>query len=292
MPAPSLSIVAPVFNEAGVVAELVARCLRAAETRDVSCELVIADDASTDETPALLAALARDPRVVPCRLPANAGQFGATQAGIRAARGRWVVVLDGDLQDPPELIPQLVDALAAAPEAVLAVLAVKSHRDDPWPFMFGQFLFHRLQHLFSRVALPLGAGTYCIMRQVVAGRIGDAALARANLSAVVAVVVRGLGGELATVTYEKGPRYDGSGRVGWRGLIAEALESLAVTGALSRLLALAALVLGIAGVAAPGAPLARVALLAIAIAAGIAAFGVGRRTRHALASLRAAPAGE
>lgn len=292
MEAPALSIVAPVYNEARVLPELVARCLRAAEQRDLSCELVIADDASTDETPALLAALGRDPRLRPCRLPANAGQFAATQAGIRAARGRWVVVLDGDLQDPPELIPRLVDALAAAPDEVLAVLAVKSHRDDPWPFMLGQFLFHRLQHLLSRVALPLGAGTYCIMRRAVARRVGEAALTRANLSAVVAVAARALGGDLATVTYEKGPRYDGSGRVGWRGLVSEALESLAVTGALSRLLALTAVVLAVAGLAAGGAPLARPVLLAAALLAAAAAAGVGRRTRHALASMRAAPAGD
>lgn len=292
MEAPALSIVAPVYNEARVLPELVARCLRAAEQRDLSCELVLADDASSDDTPALLASLARDPRLRPCRLPVNAGQFGATQAGLRAARGRWVVVLDGDLQDPPELIPQLVDALAAAPARVLAVLAVKSHRDDPWPFMLGQFCFHRLQHLFSRVALPLGAGTYCIMRQAVARRVGEADLARANLSAVVAVTARALGGELGTVPYEKGPRYDGSGRVGWRGLVAEAIESLAVTGALARLLGLVAAALALGAVAAGDLPAARVALLGAALVAAAAAVGVGRRTRQALASLRAAPAGE
>src|SRR5262249_39966817 len=163
--APTLSIVAPVHNEARILPELVARCTQAAEQRRVPFELVIVDDASTDDTATLLTDLARDGRVRPCRLPSNVGQFRATQAGLLAARGSWVVVLDGDLQDPPEQIPRLVDALSAAAPSVLAVLAVKSERDDPRLFMMGQFLFHRLQHALSRVALPRAAGSYCLMRR-------------------------------------------------------------------------------------------------------------------------------
>jgi glycosyltransferase involved in cell wall biosynthesis len=291
MSAPALSIVAPVFNEARILPELVARCLRAGEQRQLPFELVLADDASTDDTPAVLAGLAADPRVRPCRLPVNAGQFGATRAGLRAARGDWVVVLDGDLQDPPEHIPLLVDALAAAPSAVLAVLAVKSRRDDPPLFTIAQFVFHHLQHLLSRVALPLGAGSYAIMRREVAARIGSAALRRANLAPVIAVAVRGLGGELATVAYEKGPRYDGPGRVGWRGLIAEAVESLALTGALPRLLGLAAALLAAAALLPLGGSPRAALVVAAVLAAGVA-WVVSRRAASALATLRAPrPAG-
>lgn len=292
MTAPALSIVTPVYNEARILPELVARCTRAAEQRGLPFELVIVDDASTDETPALLADLAHDERVRPCRLPANAGQFRATQAGLRHAGGSWVVVLDGDLQDPPEQIPQLVDALANAAPSVLAVLAVKSHRDDPVAFMLGQFFFHRLQHVLSRVALPLGAGSYCVMRRAVAQRVATVDFGRANLGAVLAVTVRALGGELATIPYEKGPRYDGSGRVGWQGLVAEALESLAVTGALSRLLALAAIGLGAGGLACSGHPAARLALLATAVIVVAASAVVGLRVRQTLVRVRAAPAGD
>ena len=287
MSAPALSIVAPVFNEAPILPELVARCVRAGERTGRPFEVVLADDASTDDTPAVLAGFAADPRVRPCRLPANAGQFGATQAGLRAARGEWVVVLDGDLQDPPEEIPGLVAALASAPPAVLAVLAIKSRRDDPRLFMLAQFVFHRLQHLLSRVALPLGAGSYCVMRRAVVERIAAAGLRRANLAPVIAVTVRGLHGALATVTYEKAARYDGSGRVGWRGLLAEALESLALTGALPRLLGLAAAGLALVALLPAAGSGVRVALTLAAPAAAGAALAVGRRARCALATLRA-----
>ena len=115
---------------------------------------------------------------------------------------------------------------------------------------------------------------------------------RANLAAVVAVAVWALGGELATVPYEKGPRYDRSGRVGWQGLIAEALESLAVTGALSRLLGLTAVALGVSALASAGHPLVRIALLGAGAGAAALAIGVGVRARQALFRMRAAHAGD
>jgi dolichol-phosphate mannosyltransferase len=287
MTVPALSIVTPVYNEGSILPELVARCTHAAEQRSLSFELVIVDDASTDDTPAQVAAFSSDERVRYHRLPANVGQFRATLAGLREARGNWIAVLDGDLQDPPEQIPRLVDALTAAAPSVAAVLAVKSHRDDPAAFMMGQFVFHRLQHALSRVALPHGAGSYCLMRREVVRRVVMAGLAQANLAAVVAVAVRALGSELATISYEKGARYDGTGRVGWRRLIAEAVGSLAVTGALSRSLALLAIGLAVCGLAAGGYAVLRSALCGAAVAAAAVSLAVGLQARHALAGVRA-----
>jgi polyisoprenyl-phosphate glycosyltransferase len=284
---PALSIVAPIYNEARILAEFVARCLRAAEQCGLTFELVIVDDASTDDTPALLADLARDHRVRQCRLPGNVGQFRATQMGLREARGGWVAVLDGDLQDPPEHIPRLVGALSAAAPTVLAVLAVKVQRDDPSVFMIGQFLFHRLQHALSCVALPRGAGSYCLMRSAVAQRVAMAELRQANLAAVVAVAASVLGGELTMIPYDKGARYDRSTRVGWRGLITEALESLAITGALSRMLGLVAIALGASALAAGGYPVVRAAMLGAGALGACLSLGVGLRARRALASVRA-----
>jgi polyisoprenyl-phosphate glycosyltransferase len=285
---PTLSIVAPVYNEARILPEFVARCTRAAERCGQPFELVLVDDASTDDTPALLASLARDGSVRALRLASNAGQFRATQAGLRDARGESVLVLDADLQDPPEAIPQLVRALETADPIVGAVLAVKSQRDDPFLFMLGQFVFHRLQHALSRVAVPNGAGAYCLMRRAIAERVARAECGHANLAAVVAVAVSAAGGRVETVTYEKAARYDGRGRVGWAGLIREALDSLTITGALPRLLALAAAAFGVATLAARGHPLARALLAAGCAAAAIASVGTSRQTRHRMAGVRAA----
>jgi dolichol-phosphate mannosyltransferase len=285
---PTLSVVAPVYNEAAILPELVGRCTRAAERCGQPFELVLVDDASTDETPAVLASLARDRRVRVLRLPANAGQFRATQAGLREARGSWIAVLDADLQDPPETIPRLVEVLATAAPAVGAVLAVKSHRDDPRLFMLGQFVFHGLQHALSRVTVPRGAGAYCLMHRAIAERVARAECRRANLAAVVAVAVSAVGGRVATIEYEKAARYDGRGRVGWVGLVGEALDSLTITGALPRLLGFAAAGLGVAALASGGRPLARTLLLGAGGAAAIGSFGTSRQARRRLAGVRCA----
>ncbi|MCK6556219.1 glycosyltransferase [Candidatus Binatia bacterium] len=281
---PFLSIVAPVHNEAAVVRELVERCAAAARRCAVSFEVVIVDDASTDDTASLLASLAADPCVRTCRLPANVGQFRATQVGLRDVRGQSVIVLDGDLQDPPEAIPRLVAALSTGPRHVLAVQAVKDSRDDPLPMMIGQRLFHWMQHVLSGVAVARGAGSYCIMRRSVVRRVAMADLAHANLAAVLAVVVHALGGEVATISYAKGARYDRRGRVGWMGLAAEAVESLAVTGALSRLLGGGAILLGLGGLVLGGSMAMRAALLAAAVLTAGAALGSRRRARRAVAA--------
>ena len=289
---PTLSVVAPVYNEARILPEFVARCTRAAEQCDRPFEVVLVDDASTDGTPGLLTSLPRDGRIRTLRLASNAGQFRATQAGLREARGDWIAVLDADLQDPPETIPRLVHVLAAADPAVGAVLAVKSHRDDPLLFMLGQFIFHRLQHALSRVAVPRGAGAYCLMRRAIAERVARAECRRANLAAVVAVAVSAVGGRVETVAYEKAARYDQQGHVGWAGLIAEALDSLTITGALQRLLAFAATGFGIAALATSGHPIARALLMGAAGAAAIVSLGTSWQARHRLAGVRAASCAE
>lgn len=284
----TLSIVAPVYNEARILAELVERCARAAAARPLPFEIVLVDDASGDDTAERLAELtAREPRLHPCRLSANAGQFRATQEGLRRATGDWIVALDGDLQDPPELIPSLIDALAAAPPETLAIMAVKRERHEQALFMLGQFVFHRLQHALSRVSSPLGAGSYCIMRRAVAQRIAVLRLERANLSTLVAVVAHSLGGRLDTVPYEKAARYDDTSRVGWRGLLAEALESLAVTGALPRLCGGVAVACALAAFAVADAGATRHVLLAAAALLATASAVVGLRVRQALQPLQA-----
>jgi dolichol-phosphate mannosyltransferase len=105
-----VSVVVPTFNEEGNVAELVARLRESLSGR--AAELVFVDD-SSDRTPEILRALAADSRI-PVRVihrdEPEGGLSGAVVAGISASRGDWVVVMDGDLQHPPELIPALIDA--------------------------------------------------------------------------------------------------------------------------------------------------------------------------------------
>ncbi len=230
----ALSIVAPLYNEAETVTELVRRCATAAAAVTARFELIPVDDASTDATGALLRALAADARyrstLRPVHLAVNGGQYAATVAGLRAARGDCVVVLDGDLQDPPELLCTLTDALARHKRATVA-FAVKVAREDAAWMRLACAGLQALQRWLAPVATVRGAGSYCAMQRQVVQRVVRHPVRNANLAAVLAA----LGEPHTVVPYAKQPRAHGDSRVGAFGLFCEAWGSLAVTGALRRL---------------------------------------------------------
>ena len=159
--APLLSIVAPVYNEAGIVDELVRR-LHGALGEVGSYELVIVDDSSTDETwERLLALAATDPRLRLVRLSRNFGHQVALTAGMDAARGDAIVTLDGDLQDPPELIPTLV---ARWREGYDVVYAVRTEREGESFFKRGTAAgFYWLLRKVAHVEIPAQAGDFRLL---------------------------------------------------------------------------------------------------------------------------------
>lgn len=137
--APDVSVVAPLFNEAAVVGELVERITTTLAARGVSFEIVLVDDGSTDATPARLAEIARaNPAVRVRTLSRNFGQAAALCCGIFEARGQVVVTMDGDLQNPPEEIPRLLDALGPGVDLVTAKRASRYER--PWRLFFSRFV--------------------------------------------------------------------------------------------------------------------------------------------------------
>jgi undecaprenyl-phosphate 4-deoxy-4-formamido-L-arabinose transferase len=114
LPVPDVSIVVTVFNEAGSVEELHRRAVATLEPGPRTFELIFVDDGSTDGTFAALERLHRDdPRVRAVRFKRNFGQHPAMHAGLSRARGEIVVTMDGDLQNAPEDIPRLVEAVEA-----------------------------------------------------------------------------------------------------------------------------------------------------------------------------------
>ncbi len=117
--APEVSIVIPVFNEAGGLERLQARLEAVLARIDRPVEVVYVDDGSTDGSlEELLMLQARDPRIMIVALARNAGQHAAVLAGFDAARGTVVVTLDADLQNPPEEIPRLLAEIDAGHDVV------------------------------------------------------------------------------------------------------------------------------------------------------------------------------
>ncbi|MBC7287659.1 MAG: glycosyltransferase family 2 protein [Armatimonadetes bacterium] len=162
-----VSVVAPVYNEKDNLPILHERLARAfADCGVLEWELILVDDASTDGSWDVVRGLhERDGRVRGARLSRNFGQQAAIAAGLDRARGDVVVVMDADLQDPPELIPQL---LARIGEGYDVVYTVKRSRGEPWLRKQLFNLFYAIQTRLAQPPMPAQAGTFCALtRRVV-----------------------------------------------------------------------------------------------------------------------------
>jgi dolichol-phosphate mannosyltransferase len=164
---PRVSVAVALHNEESVIPELLAR-LRTmlSSVPGGPHEIVLVDDGSTDRTLELLESSAEDdPRLVVVSLSRNFGHQAAFTAALDYASGDAVVLMDGDLQDPPEAIPQFV---AHYRDGYDVVFAKRVRRKEPLWLRLAYFLYYRLLARLADVTLPLDAGDFGLMsRRVV-----------------------------------------------------------------------------------------------------------------------------
>ena len=162
-----LSVVVPLYNECGSLAALHRRLGAVLDRLPVAdSEIVFIDDGSRDATFAELAALrAGDRRLRAIRFARNFGKEAAMAAGLRAARGDVVVLMDGDLQHPPELIADMLACWRAGAQMVTAVR--RSRATDPWLRRQLSRAFYRLFERVSEVSLAEGGGDFRLFDRVV-----------------------------------------------------------------------------------------------------------------------------
>jgi dolichol-phosphate mannosyltransferase len=164
---PEFSIVAPVYNEIGLVEEFHRRLSTVMEGLGEPWELVMVDDGSTDgSTERILSLADRDSHVRPVIFSRNFGHQLAITAGTDYSRGRAVVVIDADLQDPPEVIPEMVAKWREGYEVVYGVRAVRE--GESWFKKITASLFYRMIYRITDVKIPLDSGDFRLLdRQVV-----------------------------------------------------------------------------------------------------------------------------
>ena len=161
-----ISVVVPLYDEQETVGELHRRLGDVLRSLGVTHEVLLVDDGSGDATPRLLDDLAaRDPCVVAVHLSRNFGHQAALSAGLDRARGHAVVLMDGDLQDPPEVIPEMVRLWRAG---VDVVYAIRRRRREGVFKRSSYFLFYRLLRAVSEIEIPLDSGDFCLMDRAVA----------------------------------------------------------------------------------------------------------------------------
>jgi glycosyltransferase involved in cell wall biosynthesis len=159
---PSISVVAPAYNEQEVLEEFHRRVSAVLAGLGCAYEIVLVNDGSRDGTLGLMHALReRDPHLTVVDLSRNFGKEIALSAGLDHTKGEVVVVLDSDLQDPPELIPRMLEVWR---EGYDVVYGMRAERDgETWFKKFTARHFYRLIKKVSRVEIPKDTGDFRLM---------------------------------------------------------------------------------------------------------------------------------
>jgi glycosyltransferase involved in cell wall biosynthesis len=197
-----MSVVAPVYNEEALIDEFYARTCAA--LGGIPFELVLVDDGSTDGTPLRLERLAAtDPRVRVVLLSRNFGHQTALTAGLDHARGDAVVMLDADLQDPPELITTMLDHWRAGCDVVYAV---REHRDGESRFKLSTARwFYKLFDKLAQVELQANSGDFRLLDR----RPLDALLSMRERNRFLRGMTVWVGYTQAAVPYQRDSRFAG-----------------------------------------------------------------------------------
>lgn len=218
---PELSVVVPVYNEVAVLDALVERLVPVLERVATSWELVLVNDGSRDGSWEKMQALrARDPRLVLINLSRNFGHQLAITAGMDHTRGDAVVVMDADLQDPPEVLEPM---LARWREGYDVVYGVRSSRADETAFKkLTASVYYRLLSRMSPVEIPVDTGDFRLMSR----RAIDALSAMPERARYVRGMVAWLGFRQIGVPFARDARHAGETKYPLRKMIAFATDGM------------------------------------------------------------------
>jgi polyisoprenyl-phosphate glycosyltransferase len=221
---PLLSVVIPIYNEQATLSELYRRLTRVLSENlaELAYEIVFVNDGSTDGSIQILSELhADDPAVKVVNLSRNFGHQAALTAGLDYTKGDVVICMDGDVQDPPEIIPTLV---ARWRDGNDVVYAVRKLRKEGFIKRGCYAAFYRLLRRLSMVSIPLDAGDFALMDR----RVVDCLKALPERSRFIRGLRTWVGFRQAAVEYEREKRFAGVPKYTWSKLV-----HLAVNGLLS-----------------------------------------------------------
>jgi len=216
-----VSVVVPIYNEE----ELIVRfhgALAGAITGVVDdWEVIYVNDGSTDSSLELLKGLQSvDSHVVVVELSRNWGHMGAISAGLHTTRGRAVILMDGDFQDPPEVLPELIEAWRDGAEVVVAVRRSRQESRKLLAFLFP--LFYRVLGTLSDYPIPLNAGIFSLMDRSAV----DSILAMQEKNRYLPGLRAWVGYRNAIVYYDRQDRAGGDGKLSFLSRIKYAMDAI------------------------------------------------------------------
>jgi len=221
MHAPTLSVVVPCYNEQESIETCHERLTEVLAALNEPYEVIYVDDGSRDNTAALLQQIqAHDAHVVMVRLSRNFGHQPAVTAGLSASMGQAVVIIDADLQDPPQLIPEMVKLWRSGYKVVYGI---RQTRDGETPFkLWTAKAFYRLINSLSDVEIPVDTGDFRLIDRVVV----DIFLQMPERHRLLRGMWSWIGFPQVGLPYQRSPRFAGETKYPLRKMLGLALDGI------------------------------------------------------------------
>lgn len=215
-----ISLVIPIYNEQGILEILYERIKVASADWNQDYEIIFIDDGSSDYSLEIIQKLnQKDERVKAISFSRNFGHQTAVSAGLEYSTGEIIVVMDGDLQDPPE---QIINFLEQWQQGYQVVYAIRKKRKEAWYKKLAYYSFYRLLNWMSSVKIPLDSGDFCLLDRTIVDHLNS--LPERNR------FVRGLrawiGYKQIGIPYERNARLAGEAKYTFRKLIRLAFDGL------------------------------------------------------------------
>ena len=218
---PNISIIIPLFNEEQVFNELQNRLIKLADKNEFIFEFIMVDDGSSDGTPQLMERLSlQDNRFKSIFLSRNFGHQIAVSAGMaNVTNPDAIMIIDGDLQDPPELVSDFYNHIKAGYDVVYAI---RKKRKELWIKKVAYWLFYRILNSISTINIPLDSGDFCMISK----RVNDEIAQMPERSRFIRGMRTWVGFRQIGVDYERNARYAGKAKYGFKMLFKLAYDGI------------------------------------------------------------------
>ncbi|MCC5608578.1 glycosyltransferase family 2 protein [Nostoc sp. CHAB 5834] len=218
---PKYSLIVPIYNEEEIIPELYRRLSAVMNRLDGLVELILINDGSRDRSLQLLRELhQKDPRICYLSFARNFGHQIAVTAGLNFVRGQVIIILDADLQDPPELIPDMVEKWR---QGYQVVYAQRTQRlKEGWFKRFTAYSFYRILKKLADVEIPTDTGDFCLMdRQIV-----DILNSMPERTRYIRGLRSWVGFQQTAIRFERNPRFAGEVKYTFSKSLALAINGL------------------------------------------------------------------